>query len=91
MPLTDSHKDRLRPLIGASVNYRGISCVVLEVLEEDASLVLQAVGVRDALQENQYGEAGRHVAETFLLPLFAEDDSDGFHPEFCKLNLLACD
>jgi len=66
-------------------------CVVLEVLEEDASLVLQTTGMRDALQADQYGEAGRHVAETFILPLLAEDGSGGFHPEFCELGLAGCD
>jgi hypothetical protein len=88
MPLTDSHKSTLRQLIGSAVSYRGKTCVVVEVLEEDATLVLQATGLRDSLQADQYGEAGRHVAEVFVLPLLEEDGS--FHSEFCKLGLSAC-
>jgi hypothetical protein len=88
MSLTDSHKSTLRQLIGSAVSYRGKPCVVIEVLEEDASLVLQATGLRDALQADQYGEAGRHVAEVFVLPMLEEDGT--FHSEFCKLGLSAC-
>lgn len=61
---------------------------MIEVLEEDATLVLQATGMRNALQADQYGEAGRHVAEVFVLPLLGEDGT--FHPEFCKLGLSTC-
>jgi hypothetical protein len=88
MTLTDSHKSTLRQLIGSAVNYRGKNCVVVEVLEEDATLVLQATGLRDSLQADQYGEAGRHVAEVFILPLLEDDGT--YHSEFCKLGLSAC-
>lgn len=91
MPLSDLHKSSLRRLIGRSVNYRGKPCVVIELLEEDASLVLEEMGKRDALQSDQYGDAGRHVAEIFTLPLLDEDGSGNFHPEFCKLGLASCD
>lgn len=65
--------------------------MVVEILEEDATLVLEGTNGRDALQSNQYGEAGRHVAEVFTLPLLAEDGSGKLHPEFCKLGLAPFD
>lgn len=91
MSLTDSHKNSLRRLIGKPVIYQGIPCVVIELLEEEATLVLAETNGRSALQSNQYGDAGRHVAESFTLPLLDEDGSGEFHPEFCKLSLLPCD
>ena len=63
--------------------------MVIELLEEDATLVLEEIGRRSALQSDQYGESGRHVAETFTLPLLAEDGT--LHPEFCQLGLSACE
>jgi hypothetical protein len=89
--LTEDHKSTLRRLIGSPVNYRGKNCVVLELLEKDASLVLEEIGLRGALQSDQYGDAGRHVSEIFTLPLLAEDGSGNFHPEFCKLGLSLCE
>jgi hypothetical protein len=61
---------------------------VIEVLESEAALVLEAEGSRAELQDNQYGDPGRRVAEIFTIPVFNEREDSGFHPELLKLGII---
>lgn len=78
----------LRDLIGQQVLHRGVRCTVVELLEKDRSLVLEANGPRGEIQDNQYGDPHRRVAETFTIPVFDEGKDSALHPELLALGLL---
>lgn len=76
---------RLRRLIGARVVHQGAECVVIEVLEDGPSLVLQD-RVSRSIQDDQFGEPSREVPETYTVPVLAADRR-AFHPDFAALGL----
>lgn len=78
----------LQRLIGRSVIHQGIPCTVIEFLQDIPALVLESSSSRSNLQDNQYGNPGRRVAETFTIPLYDDEDSSRFHPELLQLGLL---
>lgn len=86
--LNHEQKETLRRLIGRRVRYQGDDCTVVDILEQESTLVLEVHGPRSALQENQYGDPGRRTAEVHLLPLLDEEDSGKFHPAFLELCLV---
>lgn len=81
--------NQLRSLIGEPVSHRGSPCHVIEVLADGPSLVLQDTAGTE-LQDNQYGEPGRRVPRTYVVPLLDDTGAD-IHPDFARLGLLACD
>lgn len=81
---------QLRSLIGQPVSHRGAACHVIEVLADGPTLVLQDAGHHTEMQDNQYGEPGRHVPRIFTIPLL-DDSGAAVHPDFARLGLLACD
>lgn len=88
MAISKQLKRQLQDLIGQPVSHRGMPCRIIEVLEHEAALVLQADGEREALQDTQYGNPGRRVAEVFTIPLYDEDDQQRFHADLLQLGLL---
>jgi hypothetical protein len=78
----------LRRLIGQRVLHQGIPCLVVELLEHEPALVLEASGPREGIQDNQYGDPHRRVAEVFTIPLFEAPGSKSLHPDLLALGLI---
>lgn len=78
----------IRQLIGQRVIHRGIPCLVVEYLEHEPALVLEVSGPREGIQDNQYGDPHRRVAEVFTVPLFETPNSDNLHPDLLALGLV---
>ena len=70
--------EQLRKLIGLEVMYQGVCCRIIEILDHEPALVLEASGPREGIQDNQFGDPHRRVARVFTIPLIDEEcDSDG--------------
>lgn len=67
--------DQLRGLIGIQVNYQTCNCVIIEVLEDGPSIVLQA-DEATCIQHDQHGEAHRHVPRTMAIPVLSPDKTE---------------
>ncbi len=81
---------RLRGLIGASVVHNGIRCRLVEVLEDERSVVLEACHRVSELQSGQGGGAVRRVPKRHVVRIFSPD-GPGFSDAFLALGLLAED
>ena len=78
---------QLRSTIGAHVDYKGIRCTVVELLEEPLSLVIEAQEARTSIQDNQYGSPQRRVTEVFTIPCLNDTNEDYLHQELLMLGL----
>lgn len=78
----------LRSLIGQRVIHQGIHCQVVELLEHEPALVLEAIGSREGFQDNQFGDPRRRVAEVFTIPFYESADSETPHPDLLALCLV---
>lgn len=78
---------QLRKLIGREVVHQGMCCRIVEILEHEPALVLEACGARKEIQDNQYGDPHRRVAETFIIALFDGQCEGGRHPDIVALGL----
>jgi len=78
----------LRGLIGQRVIHQGIHCQVVELLEHEPALVLEAIGAREGFQDNQYGDPRRRVAEVFTIPFYESPGSATPHPDLLALCLV---
>lgn len=78
---------QLRKLIGREVMHQGKCCRIVEILEHEPALVLQSCGPREGIQDNQYGDPHRRVAEVFTIALFDEQSEEESHPDFLALDL----
>jgi hypothetical protein len=78
----------VRALIGRRVMHQGIPCTVVELLEHEPALVLEASGARGEIQDNQYGSPHRRVAEVFTIPFYEEPGSERLHPELLALGFI---
>jgi hypothetical protein len=67
--------DQLRGLIGVQVYYQTCDCVIIEVLEDGPSIVLQAYEAT-CIQHDQHGEAHRHVPRTMAIPVLSPDKTE---------------
>lgn len=70
---------KLKQLLGRHFVYRGISCRVIEVLDDESALVLQDCADPRSIQINQYGEPSRRAPRVFTVPLF-NIRGDDFNP-----------
>jgi len=77
--------DILRASIGSSVEYQGIRCKLIEVLEEDGQIVLEACHRYTDLQAGQGGESLRHVPKVFTISVL--DGSGQSHPVIQALKI----
>ncbi len=82
-----SSLQQLRKLIGQQVVHQGVCCQIIEILEHEPALVLQATGPREGIQDNQFGDPHRRVAEVYTIPLFDPQSSGEIHPDFLALGL----
>lgn len=82
--LTTIHPEKLKPLLGQTVRYQGMTCEVIEILANPPALVLQGHQERKVIQPTQYGDAGDWIAETFTVALL-NSRCDGFNPDLPEL------
>lgn len=77
MAVAELIKD-LRDLIGQFVEYQGIRCEVIEVLEDGPAIVLQDCNNHNTIQADQHGEAHRRVPKTrtVQVPVYASGHYD---------------
>jgi len=78
---------QLRKLIGQEVVHQGVCCRIVEILEQEPALVLESCGLREEIQDNQFGDPQRRVAEVFTIALFDEQRSGECHPDLLALGL----
>jgi len=79
--------DSLRNLIGQEVSHEGMSCKIIEIIEDDIlAVILQHHDHQTSIQADQHGEAHRKVPSTITLPVI-DRESGNFHPAFSNLKL----
>jgi len=81
--------EQLRGMIGSPVCYQGITCWVIEVLEDGPILVLADGEFNTDIQDDQYGNPHRQVSRTYTVQVLT-DNGDDLHPEFLELDLDGC-
>jgi len=74
---------RLRRLIGRDCRWLGRDCRIVEVLPQEARLVLEMQEETPPVQIDQYGQAAYRGNEIVELPLF--DDAGGFSEDLMLL------
>ena len=70
---------RLQDLLGQRLTYQGISCCIIDILDEGPTLVLQDCTATRIIQSNQHGEASRRVPQIFNVALL-NIRRDGLNP-----------
>ena len=80
--------DQLRGMIGLRLIHQGMTCQVIEVLEDGPSLVLQSIHETPTIQPNQHGEAQRRTPVTYTVPVLSRDKNE-LHPQFLALDLIS--
>ncbi len=79
--------DQLRSLIGTHVNWQGQEHIIIEVLEDEAALVLKSTQQPGIIQPDQYGEAHRRVPSTLTLPVYTNAEKTELSSDFIELKL----
>lgn len=79
--------ERLRTLIGHEVQYDGIDCQIIEILEDGPALILQHRHHVTTIQADQHGEAHRRVPTTITIQVF-DQMGEELHADFHSLNVL---
>lgn len=79
--------DKLRGLIGHEVEFAGIPCQIIEIIEDGPALILQHRHHLTTIQADQHGEAHRRVPTTITIQVY-EQQSMTLHADFHSLNLL---
>ncbi|HEB54779.1 MAG TPA: hypothetical protein ENI98_00460 [Gammaproteobacteria bacterium] len=77
---------QLRGMIGVEVEYQGVACKVIEVLEDRPAIVLQCIDA-SCIQPNQHGDPNRRVPQTYTVPVLSDNQKE-WHTEFLSLNLI---
>ena len=85
MPNSHFNLEQMRGLIGRRINYQGIECQIIEVLEDGPSVVLEECTAHTVIQDDQYGEGHRRVAPAFSIPLW-DAQSGGLNPALAGLS-----
>jgi hypothetical protein len=89
-PMDNMHSalQQLRDLVGLEVRHQGDLYLVIDVIEDGPSLVLQDCQQPVTLQNDAFGDGLCPVPHTLVLPLW-QGESDEINPEF--LNLCIAD
>ncbi len=81
--------EKLRSLIGVKVEHDGVTCEIIEVLEDGPTLILQDCELHPVIQADQHGEAHRRVPTTRTLSVLSQD-GDTYASRFLELGLDQC-
>lgn len=83
--------EKLKNLLDQPLTYQGIPCRVIDILADEAALVLRDRGEHKVIQPNQYGDAGDWLPRTFTVPVFnvRRDALNPELPELASFDLLA--
>ena len=65
--------------IGESITFEGVSCQLIEILEDGPHLVFQCPDKQAIIQTNQHGDATRRTPTTYTIPLLSSIGDD-LHP-----------
>jgi hypothetical protein len=65
--------ERLRALVGTKLRYQGMSCTLVDLLDDPPVLVLRPVGAAPVIQADNFGKPMRHAPPLFELPVFGPD------------------
>lgn len=84
IPQSSVSYDNLREMIGLQVRYNGVYCQIVEVIEEDFSLVLADMEYHLGIQADQHGEAHRKVPKTYTINIYNPEKKE-FSPSFLML------
>ena len=74
---------RFRKMIGAEFNWEGCLCVLVEVLVDEAELVLECTGSEATIQQDQYGRPCRRSQAVRQISIF--DEKGAYSPEVLEL------
>lgn len=77
--------ERLHKLIGKKFNYLGNRWVLIEVMAENDSIVLQRDEPHKQIQSNSFGSPNRFSIETLTLRISSPDSEDEFSEELSIL------
>ncbi|RTZ61750.1 MAG: hypothetical protein DSZ33_00475 [Gammaproteobacteria bacterium] len=79
--------NQLRGMIGVRMIHRGRRYVVVEVLEDGPSIVLQEIRDNRNIQDNLHGMATRRVVSTVTVPVLTPDHRQ-IHADYLALELI---
>ncbi|WP_159433003.1 hypothetical protein [Thiohalospira halophila] len=85
--MSDDNEKQARDLLGRTVDYRGRTCRVVELLDDPPALILQDEGSGTEMQANQHGEAHRRVPRNYTVALYHYNAAGEreVHPDFRAL------
>jgi hypothetical protein len=75
--------DDLRSLIGRRVEWHGVVCEIVEVLDDGPALVLRSADPDRPVHGDRHGEAVRRAPDNFEVPVAGTDGNA--HPDFIAL------
>ncbi|MBI1195321.1 MAG: hypothetical protein GC138_05710 [Gammaproteobacteria bacterium] len=78
--------ERLRKQVGSRVIYKSVKCKLVEVLEDDATVVLEACHQFSELQSGRAGDSMRHVPKIITIPIYI-GSARRLNPAFIDLGL----
>ncbi|MDQ2068254.1 hypothetical protein [Natronospira bacteriovora] len=78
----------LEQFIGRRVRYLGHRWQIIEVLDEELSLVLQADDDSERIMSNSHGEPVRSLPEIMTLKV-KDPEGEGLNPELGQLDVLS--
>ena len=87
MQLSLQLHQQLRGLLGQAICYRGKKGRIIEFLEREQALVVELEDTLYRLQESQYGEPGRQVSPTHLLPIFDPQQPGQLNQELASFDI----
>lgn len=62
---------QIRSLIGCGFSFRGENFVLIDVMTDEASVVLDQRGRRATIQTDQFGQPLRRTGDIRVMPIFA--------------------
>jgi len=71
--MNDSFTERLRSLIGRDCRFYGRPCRIVEVLEDQGRIILEAREPLPPIQIDQYGQAAYRANEHIDIGLYGDD------------------
>lgn len=80
----DGLLDRLGSLVGLTVQFQGMTCLVSDVIVSPALLILKPVDGGGEIQSDAYGTPRRRGPRLIELPVFAEDGHT-VNPELMRI------